>query len=636
MANRLINEESPYLMQHAHNPVDWFPWGPEALNRAQKENKPIFLSIGYSSCHWCHVMEKESFEDKETAKILNEHFISIKVDKEERPDIDKHFQEVFVKMNRKPGGWPLSIFLTPDLKPFYSATYIPPEPRYGIIGFKDLLNTIIGSYQKDPALLARKGQDVLEALKPKSKIEATKLTPALIDTAAKQIKTIYDKEWGGFGDAPKFPSSYVLNLAMNLYKLNRDEELKEIVTKTLDSMLLGGIYDIVEGGFCRYSTDRIWLVPHFEKMTYDNALMSYTLLRAHRIFKIERYREIAVEILQFMLKKMSKEGLFFSASDADSEGGEGAYFVYGYNEAKEAFKKYGLSEELLYDFGITQRGNFEGKSIVRLSSLDLRDKEFFKTAKEALLEIRKKREYPFVDKKVITSWNAMMIASLFEAAKTEPQFLEIAKKSLAALESKMVEGVNVFHSALITNRPKVEGFLEDYAWLVYVYIQSYNLTLDEMELIKALNLVNEAIKRFYRNGFWIVGNKEFKNFAENYDTSYPSSVAVMAHNLLTLRSLAEPVYEKFAFKTLEVNSYDIMRQPISSPTLADAAIRYIKDDNIIKSNKKALEEIKNLEFAYPYTLFKTTPGGTYEVCTNRACFANAKSKEELIESLKIF
>ena len=617
MANKLRYEESPYLKQHQNNLVNWYPWGVEAFELAKKENKLIFLSIGYSSCHWCHVMERESFENEEIAKLLNENFISIKVDKEERPDIDRHFQEVFMKMNNKPGGWPLSIFITPDKTPIYSATYIPPIPNYGLMGFKDLIEVIAKSYKKDPQKLEDKGQEVLNALKPKSKIEATKLTDSLITIASKQIKQVYEKEFGGFGDAPKFPHSYTLNLAINLYKLTKDIELKEIVEHSLDSMLKGGMYDIVEGGFCRYSTTKDWLIPHFEKMTYDNALMSVTLLKAYSAFNKELYKQEAFKTLDFMVEKMSSNGLFFSASDADSNGVEGEYFIYDYNELKELFDK-----DTLKALGVSKSGNFDGKNIIRVSDISYLNDNKIKEVLKSLKDIRAKREYPFIDKKVITSWNAMMITALFEASKFDNRYLDIANNSLDALSSKMVKGVSVFHSALVDSTPKIEGFLEDYAWIISANLAKYSATLDEMALINATNLANEAIKLFFKDGRWLVGGDEFKNYEQDTDASVPSSVAIMTQNLLTLRSLVESVYEKFAFATLEINSFNLMRQPISRPSLANEAIRYIKDDIIIKSNEDNLKELIGFNFKYPYTLLKLTNSKNIELCTNRACFAN--------------
>ena len=633
MSNRLKNEESPYLKQHANNPVNWFAWGKEAFEIALKENKPIFVSIGYSSCHWCHVMEKESFENKEIADILNKDFISIKVDKEERPDIDKHFQEIFIKMNNKPGGWPLSIFLTPNKIPIYSATYIPPYPKYGLMGFKELLNTIAKSYKQNSKMLEEKGLEVLEALKPKTKIEATKLTPSLVDIASKQLKQVFDKRYGGFGSAPKFPHSYTLNLAINLYKLTQDKELLDIVTKTLNSMFKGGLYDIVDSGISRYSTDEQWLIPHFEKMTYDNALIITTLTKAYEITNSAIYKKLASNIANFMLDKMSKNNLFFSASDADSNNIEGEYFTFEYNRVKELFLEKNLDLKLLDRLNITKKGNFNGKSIVRVNDIkELEDIEIKKAIK-ALKSLREQKEYPFIDNKIITSWNSMMIAALFNLSKIEPKFLDIALNSLKALEAKMTDNLLVYHSALIDTKPKIEGFLEDYAWLIDANIEAFNHTLDELFLIRATNLTNEAIKKFYKNGLWQIGNSEFKNFEEDTDSSYPSSVAIMVKNLLTLRSLVEPIYEKFAFKTLEVNSYNIMRQPISRPTITNEAIRYIKDDIIIKSKTTNLKELIKLNFKYPYTLLKPTLEDEFEVCSNKACFAKYKDKDSLIKEL---
>ncbi len=634
MANRLINEESPYLQQHAQNPVDWYPWGEEALEKAAKDGKPIFLSIGYSSCHWCHVMEQESFENPEIAEKLNENFVSIKVDKEERPDIDRHFQEVYQKMNNKAGGWPLSIFMTPNKVPFYSATYIPPIANYGMMGFGELLDTIAKSYKQDPKMLEAKGVEVLNALRPKSKIEATKIDEQLISIVTKQIKHVYEKEYGGFGDAPKFPHASTLELAINLYKLEGDSEILEILKHTLDSMLLGGLYDHVDGGFCRYSTDKMWLVPHFEKMTYDNALMAKVLLRAFRLTKEEHYRSAAFETIDFMLEKMSQDNLFFSASDADTNGEEGAYFVYDYNEVKEAFEKEGIDSKLLFELGITRNGNFDKKSIVRLQESRLKDTPEVKEALAVLKKLRESRKYPFIDRKVITSWNSMMIITLFEASKEEQSYLDKAVNSLEALEKKMLRGNELFHSVLIENQPKVKGFLEDYAWLIAANLSAYSATLDESYIIKATTLTNEAIKRYYRDGKWLLSNGEFKNFEEDYDMTYTSSLSLMVQNLLTLRSLNEAIYEKFAFQTLQVHSYQLMRQPISRPTLTDAAIRYIKDDTIIKSKEVNLKALIKEDFSYPYTLLKVTRDENFEICSNSVCFATVTTLKELKERIE--
>jgi len=572
MANRLINEYSPYLRQHANNPVDWYPWGDEAIEKAKREDKLIFVSID-SACHWCHVMERESFENEEIAEILNRYFVSVKVDKEERPDIDRHFQEVFITMNGRAGGWPLSVFITPDKTPVYSGLYIPPESRYGMSGFKDILLSLAKRYEKDRETLLKKGEEVLKFLEPPKSIKATKIDEKLYDIFKKQIVTVFDKEYGGFGTAPKFPHTSTLQSAIDFYRLDRDEEMKQVVKKSLDSMTLGGLYDHIDGGFCRYSTDSKWLIPHFEKMLYDNALMIEVLILAYRAFGEERYLSIAKDTIRFMIDKMSSQNLFFSASDADSKEGEGYYFTYDYDEVLKAFEEEGLSKELLKEIGITKDGSFEGRSIVRLEDISDIQREDIQKAFEVLREIRNDREYPSIDEKIITAWNAMMIKALFTASRVDKRYFDIAKASLEALSEKMRDGVKLYHSTLIDKEPKIEGFLEDYAWYSYALIEAYRSSLDESYLIDAISIINEAIKQFYVGGKWRISNSEFKDFAEDTDTSYPSSVAVMVSVILTIRSLADSVYEKFAIKTLEVHSYDLMRQPISRGLLAMSAIK---------------------------------------------------------------
>jgi uncharacterized protein YyaL (SSP411 family) len=638
MANRLLHEESPYLQQHAHNPVDWYPWGEEAFEKARREEKAIFLSIGYSSCHWCHVMEKESFEDPELAELLNRHFVSVKVDREERPDIDRHFQEVFTTMNGRAGGWPLSVFMTPEKVPFYSATYIPPEPRYGMMGFGELLETIAAKYAKERNILIEKGREVLEFLKPKSRIRATKIDRKLETIVLKQIKQLYDPKFGGFGGAPKFPHASTLRLIVALLKLKEDPELEKILTHTLDTMTLGGLYDLVDGGFCRYSTDEAWLVPHFEKMGYDNALMAEVLLKSWHLTGVGRYREIAFETLDFMLKNMMEGDLFFSASDADSDGGEGRYFIYEYEEALSAFRGAGFPdpEALARRLSITPEGNFEGACIPRLSAPDERNDPEIRRALELLRGLRRQRPYPGIDRKIQSSWNAMMIRTLFLAGRTEPRYRDQAVRSLEALEAMMARGVTLHHSALIGREPKVPGFLEDYAWWGSALLEGYRSTLEERYLTRAAELANEAIRRFYDGGRWRIDDGEFREVAEDTDAGYPSSAAVMTEVLLGVRSLVDPVYEKFVLRTLEVHSYDLMRQPISRPTLTEAAIRYQRDDLLIKASPEALAphlgQIDSLP--YPWLWPRTVSEEGFQLCGSDSCFAAEESWEGIVEALE--
>ena len=641
MANHLKNEHSPYLQQHAENPVNWYPWGEEAFAKARAENKAVFLSIGYSSCHWCHVMEEESFENEATAKILNEHFIAVKVDREERPDIDKHFQEVYQLMNQRPGGWPTSIFLTQDQKPFYSATYIPDEPRYGMMSFSSLLEVIADKYNKEKALLTEKADEILRFLNPKEdKIQATKLDLSIINRVADQAKQLFDNQHGGFNTAPKFPQASMLDLLLDVYRLTKDKETLNMVLLSLTSMAKGGLRDLVEGGFCRYSTDNEWLVPHFEKMTYDNALLSEVYLKAYHVSGDEFYKKVAFETLDFMIDRMSEEGLFYSASDADTEGEEGKYFVYSYEKALKAFDKAGIPSKehaaLAKALHITPEGNFEGKNIVRVDDPTHINIPYYDEAIKALKKRREKRTHPFIDKKVLVSWNAMMIKSLFKASRVDNRYLKPAVKSLDALLESMYIHSELFHSTLMGKKPKIKAFLEDYAYLADLLIEAYQSTLDETYLITATKLTNTAIEKYFNQGKWKFSRGEFETNADIYDSSYPSSVSTMLSALYSIASLVDPVYKKFVFRTLEIYSYDVMRQPISTPRMTRMVIRYLKDDIVIKAKEEKLKKhIKELDtLPHPFSLLKTDTNDGFMLCNSNACFGHEKDFSGVQEVLK--
>ena len=641
MSNRLKNEHSPYLQQHADNPVDWYPWGEEAFEKARKENKAIFLSIGYSSCHWCHVMEHESFEDEATAKILNKYFIAIKVDREERPDIDKHFQEVYQLMNQRPGGWPTSIFLTQEQKPFYSATYIPDEPRYGMMSFDSLLEVIADKYSNEKDLLTEKADEILRFLNPKEdKIQATKLDLTIIDRVSDQAKQLFDNQNGGFNKAPKFPQASTLDLLLDVYRLTGDKETLNMALFSLSSMAKGGLRDLVEGGFCRYSTDNEWLVPHFEKMTYDNALLSEVYLKAYHVSGHDFYKKVAFETLDFMLENMSEDHLFYSASDADTEGEEGKYFVYTYEKALKSFDKAGIPSKehtaLAKALHITKEGNFEGKNIIRVDDPSDTKIPYYSEAIESLKKRREKRVHPFIDKKVLVSWNAMMIKSLFKASRVDKRYLKPAIKSLDALLQSMYINSELYHSTLIGKTPKIKAFLEDYAYLSELLIEAYESTLNEVYLITATKLVNAAIEKYFVQGKWKFSRGEFETNADIYDSSYPSSVATMLSVLYSISSLVDGVYKKFVFKTLEIYSYDVMRQPISTPRMTRMVIRYLKDDVIIKAKEEKLKEhIMDLDtLPHPFSLLKNDTNDGYMICNSNSCFGHEKDFAGVLEVLE--
>jgi len=640
MSNHLKHEHSPYLQQHAGNPVNWYPWSDEAFQKAKSENKPIFLSIGYSSCHWCHVMERESFENEEIAKILNDNFVCIKVDREERPDIDKHFQDVYQLMNGRPGGWPTSLFLTDTLKPFYAATYIPPKPQYGMMAFDQLLETIYTKYQNDKKTLTEKADEILRFLNPKEeKIQATKLDLSIIKRFEEQAEQLFDNTDGGFNTAPKFPQASMLDLLLDTYRLTGSKKTLNMAPKTLTTMTRGGFYDRVDGGFCRYSTDNAWLIPHFEKMTYDNALLSDLFLKAYTITQNDFYEHIAFETIDFMLERMSEDHLFYSASDADTQGEEGKYFVYSYAKALKSFEKANIPKsehtQLAAALNITAEGNFEGKNIVRIEDPFHTDIPYYKEAIAALKKRREKRTYPFIDKKVQVSWNAMMIKSLFRAGRTDSKYLNLATQSLGALTETMYLDGELYHSTLIGKTPKIKAFLEDYAYLCDTLIEAYESTLDEIYLVMSVKLANAAIEKYYKQGKWKFSRGEFETNADIYDSSYPSSMATMLSVLLSISSLVDPVYRKFVFKTLEIHSYDVMRQPISTPRMSKMLIRYLKDDIIIKAKEQILKNhITDLDsLSYPFTLIKADSNDGFMLCNSNSCFGHEADWQNALETL---
>lgn len=639
MANNLINETSPYLLQHAKNPVEWYPWGKNALETALSKNKPIFVSIGYSSCHWCHVMEEESFENEDIAKILNENFVSIKVDREERPDIDKYFQEIYSLMNGRGGGWPTSIFLTPDLKPFYSATYIPNKPKYGMMGFDELLDVIVKRYKQDASLLKEKGNEVLEFLNPKKrKIEATKLDLNIMNKFITQAKSLYDKEFGGFGNSPKFPQTSIYTTLIDFYKFTKDDNIIGIIKHSLDSMIKGGFYDLIDSGFCRYSTDKRWLIPHFEKMTYDNALFCELYIRAYILTENNEYKKIAFDVAKFMLDFMSDGELFYSASDADSQGVEGEYFTYDYDEAISAFKKANIKnvEILAQQLDITKDGNFEGKSIINCKEKNIPN---YDIGIKALKDIREKRKYPFVDKKIILAWNAMMINSLFLLGQADENYTEKAKDSLAYLIKKLYINHTLYHSTIDSHAPTIEAFLEDYAYLVNTLLTAYNTTHEKSYLDFAIILTNEAIKKFYKNYEWEFANGEFSTKAEIYDTSYPSSLGMIIDVLLRVDILSDFDYDDIIFKSIECHSHSLMRQPISSPLMSLATSKYLKKYVILKSSKDNLIHFKNeiLKLDYPYIMSQSNHDDNWSICGKGTCFVHTPNFNDIkieLEKLK--
>ncbi|MCK9491006.1 MAG: thioredoxin domain-containing protein [Sulfurimonas sp.] len=641
MSNRLQKEDSPYLQQHKDNPVNWYPWGDEAFSKAKEENKAIFISIGYSSCHWCHVMEENVFLNEECADILNEHFISIKVDREERPDIDKHYQEVYMLLNRRSGGWPTSIFCTPENKPFLARTYIPPHSSQSSIegmGFIELTKIIGQKVLENDEQILKNADEIEEFINKKEHPkEATLLKEDFVKNFMLQVKNNYETKHGGFTVAPKFPHASTLNALTILDRLYDDKAAKAMILHTLNSMKKGGIYDLVDGGFCRYSVDEKWLVPHFEKMLYDNALLCDVYAKAYLTYKDESFLTTAKECADFWYESMSEDDLFYSASDADSEGEEGTYFVYSYDEVYDALKNnnYEDIESMLKEMSVTQGGNFEGKNIIRFDNGVI--PSYFSDVKKILQNIRSKREYPFIDKKIQTSWSSMMIKALFTLGDIDNKYKQRAIKSLDALLRSMFIDSKLYHTTLIHKVPKVEAFLEDYAYLTQALIAAFNSTQDEIYLIQAQRFANIALEKFYDRGSWYFSKGEFETKAEIADNTYTSSVSIMLDALLSLSTLLEDdKYSHFAFKTLEYNSYELGRRPVIYPYMLSQMLRYLKGDRVIKSNIKNLEISANeLAFLnYPFVVKRASQDKDFMVCGDKSCFANTSKINKIDDIIK--
>ncbi|TBL80164.1 thioredoxin domain-containing protein [Paenibacillus thalictri] len=556
--NRLANEKSPYLLQHAHNPVDWFPWSEEAFEIAKRENKPIFLSIGYSTCHWCHVMEHESFEDEEVAKLLNRDFIAIKVDREERPDVDNLYMTVCQAMTGQ-GGWPLTIVMTPEKKPFFAGTYFPKKRRYNRAGLMEILPQLAGKWTEDQERISLIGQQIIEETQKRmlSNLEG-ELSEETLHQAFSIYESNFDAQYGGFGNAPKFPTSHNLSFLLRYYKRTGKEEALRMVEKTLDAMSRGGVYDHIGFGFARYSTDDQWLVPHFEKMLYDNALLTMTYIEAYQITGKRRYAEVAEQICTYVLRDMTDpEGGFYCAEDADSEGVEGKFYVWTPDEIKRVL---GEDDGELYcdAYDITADGNFEGHNIPNLIAVSLESfvrlkggdpdqlRSRLEISRQKLFEHREKRVHPHKDDKILTSWNGLMIMALAKAAKAlqKPEYAQAAAKAADFIEQKLRREDGRLLARYRDGEAAFLGYLDDYAFLAWGLTELYEATFELVYLQRAIQLCEEMIRLFWDNdkgGFFFYGEDGEQLFTrpkEIYDGAMPSGNSAAALLLLRLGKYA--------------------------------------------------------------------------------------------------
>jgi uncharacterized protein len=551
MSNRLAGTASPYLRQHANNPVDWYPWGKEAFEKARKENKPVFLSIGYSTCHWCHVMERESFENAELAKILNKYFVAIKVDRERRPDVDETYM-IATQIITRGGGWPNSLFLTPDLKPFYAGTYFPRE------AFSRILTDIGELWKKNEKALREDGERVSDVIKKilNRRVASRSITPEVLAKAGREILGSADTFNGGFDDAPKFPNEPTLMFLLQLAAGHKDEKALEAVTRTLDFMLDGGIHDHIGGGFHRYATDNLWRIPHFEKMLYNQAQMVRVLLQAYRLTGRERYARAAERTIAYVERHMtSKQGGFFSAWDADSEGEEGTFYVWTPSQLKEVL---GADDGALAAkiFGVTADGNFEGNTTVLhfpenpdelAASLKLTKQQFEDTVtkfRAKLDKVRDKRVPPHLDDKIVLSWNGMMIAAIAEASIVlkNPQYAQLAEKALSFIEKNMKDSDGSYLRSHFDGKAELVAQQEDYAYLALAYVLTYDATKKLEHLKKAQELTAVMVSKFAdpeTGDFFMVGQSDtFIRGKTRSDGATPSgnSTALEVFAMLTNRS----------------------------------------------------------------------------------------------------
>jgi uncharacterized protein YyaL (SSP411 family) len=573
LTNHLGRETSPYLLQHAENPVDWYPWGDEALIRARTEDKPILLSIGYSACHWCHVMAHESFENEETARLMNKYFINIKVDREERPDLDTVYMEA-VQSITGGGGWPLTVFLTPEGKPFYGGTYFPPEDRRSLPGFPRVLITVSDAYRNRSNQVKQATMQIIAALNTSfnSKTTLGPLTSDILEKAYSVIKQNFDRENGGFGEAPKFPQPLVLEFLLRYYLRTHEKEALQMVTTTLEKMARGGIYDQIGGGFHRYSTDGHWLVPHFEKMLYDNALLSQVYLHTYLVTKLPLLRRIVEETIDYVLREMtSLQGGFYSTQDADSEGEEGKYYLWSIDEIKKT-----LGDEIasiIGDYyGVSIEGNFDGRNIFHIGgNTQAEESGTINEAKNLLLKEREKRVKPGRDEKILTSWNGLMLSSLAQAAIIlhRSDYLDAAIANGSFLLSLMTSDGHLMHTYK-DKQAKIDGFLEDYALVVEALLDLHQANFKGKWLKESIRLTDIMVNEFWDESagmFYDTGKRHQPLFIRPKnirDGALPSGASSATLTLLKVSRLTNnDRFEQIAVKSLQHIGENLSRYPLA-------------------------------------------------------------------------
>ncbi len=688
--NRLIKETSPYLLQHVYNPVDWYNWGDEPLTRAKKEDKPIFLSIGYSSCHWCHVMAHESFEDEDIARIMNENFVNIKVDREERPDIDDIYQRA-CQLATGTGGWPLSVFLTPDQKPFFVGTYFPKQDGiYGRQGFGTILHQLAEAYRTRRREVEAAAEEFVRALSDMSKdislarlakeqaISSQEVERSILDEAAVGLYQMRDPVYGGFGQAPKFPNTSSLLFLLRYYDLSSMDQFKDFVAFTADRMAAGGIHDQLGGGFARYSTDQKWLVPHFEKMLYDNALLAQLYAELYQVTGNKKYVVVVKKTLDYVLREMTHpEGGFYSAQDADSEGEEGKFYVWSREEITQALGP-AAAEIFCRHYGITEMGNFEGKNILNIrvpiselaqkhGKTDQEIEEIIKDSSDKLFAIRERRVKPGRDEKILIAWNGLMISGFargYQVSKEE-RYLEAADSAIRFIEDKMAAGSSLKRT-FKDGQAKLDAYLDDYAFYVNGLLDTFSVNSGSEYLEKAIDYTDFMLEHFWdrkEGGFFYTSDIHerliirTKNF---YDLAIPSGNSMAASNLLKLYHFTQNNdYLQKASYIMQVGARPAAENPFGFGQLLNAIYMYVKkpveitlvakDNNRSEMaswlNRQFLpnaisvivkdEDLRKLnKYAYFKGKSEGIAGDTAFVCRDFACSLPIRSVQDLDRHIK--
>lgn len=670
--NKLGKEKSPYLLQHAANPVNWFPWEPEAFERAAREDKPVFLSIGYSTCHWCHVMAHESFEDADVAAVLNGDYICIKVDREERPDIDAVYMAA-CQMLTGSGGWPLTVIMTPAQKPFWAGTYLPKTAAYGRMGLMELLTAVKQLWETDRKMLLSKGEQVTALLNEQQGILGKNMEPdkALLAKAAEQFKRIYDTQWGGFGTAPKFPAPHNLLFLLRYSLLEKDSSALEMVKHSLTQMFRGGIFDHLGGGFSRYSTDEKWLIPHFEKMLYDNALLTLAYLDAYHIINDIFFQMVAERTLDYVMRELHDEkGGFYCGQDADSDGVEGKYYVF---TKREVFNILGEQDGDIFClwYGITEHGNFEGMNILNLLDNPKYTEEdsCIKELSHKLYTYRLNRTKLHKDDKVLTSWNALMIAALAKAGWLfgRPEYIQRAKEGQYFLQNTLTDGNGELKVRWREGEAAHDGQLDDYAFYAYALLELYKATFEIEYLQQAINISERMTDLFWdqeRGGFFLYSKDSEQLVScpkETYDGAMPSGNSVAAVVLECLSKLTgdtkwqQMSYRQFCFLAGAIQDYPAGH---SMALLAVSQAVYSSFELVCVTSEKNVpkelvtclkrtplpnlslliktnENKDELERAAPFTSSYPIPetGTTYYLCHNGVCSAPFNNLPALFDQL---